>query len=176
MPDAGIELYPEGSKEPRKAAELRMSSAMFVSAKEPRVDQMAAFHRRRIICLVSIYGTHHNPTVWPDSSVYNPYRFDPDNPQQRSPLAYVPFSAGPRNCIGQSFAMAEMRVVVALTLLRFRLSVDRTRKVRRKPELILRTENGIWLNVEPLPPVGPQAPSREAQAPPLRAQAPPPKY
>ncbi|XP_021538846.1 cytochrome P450 4F22 isoform X1 [Neomonachus schauinslandi] len=105
-----------------------------------------------IICLVSIYGTHHNPTVWPDSKVYNPYRFDRDNPQQRSPLAYVPFSAGPRNCIGQSFAMAEMRVAVALTLLRFRLSVDRTRKVRRKPELILRTENGIWLNVEPLPP------------------------
>lgn len=57
-----------------------------------------------------------------------------------------------RNCIGQSFAMAEMRVAVALTLLRFRLSVDRTRKVRRKPELILRTESGIWLNVEPLPP------------------------
>uniref|UniRef100_A0A8C5L1N2 Cytochrome P450, family 4, subfamily f, polypeptide 39 n=1 Tax=Jaculus jaculus TaxID=51337 RepID=A0A8C5L1N2_JACJA len=105
-----------------------------------------------IICLVSIYGTHHNPTVWPDSKVYNPYRFDPEKPQQRSPLAFVPFSAGPRNCIGQSFAMAEMRVVVALTLLRFRLSVDRTRKVRRKPELILRTENGIWLNVEPLSP------------------------
>nr|KAF6400753.1 cytochrome P450 family 4 subfamily F member 22 [Rousettus aegyptiacus] len=73
-----------------------------------------------IICLVSIYGTHYNPTVWPDSKVYNPYRFDPDTPQQRSPLAFVPFSAGPRNCIGQSFAMAEMRVVVALTLLRSR--------------------------------------------------------
>lgn len=123
------------------------------------------------------------------SQVFNPYRFDPDAPQQRSPLAYVPFSAGPRwasragwreggtapgaggepgpcvlpgrrsprraphgrNCIGQSFAMAEMRVAVALTLLRFRLTVDRTRKVRRKPELILRTEGGIWLNVEPLP-------------------------
>ncbi|KAL6035197.1 hypothetical protein STEG23_026361 [Scotinomys teguina] len=158
-----------------------------------------------IICLLSIYGTHYNPLVWPDSkevnkwslgtlcsaliacndtgfalmdlevqtqgnrpinkiivetakcfkevkTVYNPYRFDPDIPQQRSPLAYVPFSAGPRNCIGQSFAMAEMRVVVALTLLRFRLSVDRTHKVRRRPELILRTENGIWLNVEPLSP------------------------
>lgn len=89
--------------------------------------------------------------MWPDSKVYNPYRFDPDNPQQRSPLAFVPFSAGPRNCIGQSFAMAEMRVVLALTLLRFRLSVDRTHKVRRKPELILRSESGIWLNVEPLP-------------------------
>ncbi|XP_036616191.1 cytochrome P450 4F22 [Trichosurus vulpecula] len=103
-----------------------------------------------IICLVSIYGTHHNPSVWPDSKVFNPYRFDPENPQQRSPLAYIPFSAGPRNCIGQSFAMSEMKVVVALTLLRFRLTVDRTKKVRRKPELILRTESGIWLNVEPL--------------------------
>lgn len=77
-----------------------------------------------------------------------------------------------RNCIGQSFAMAEMRVVVALTLLRFRLSVDRTRKVRRKPELILRTENGLWLNVEPLPsragvPRGPTEP--EVQAPPAQA-------
>ncbi|XP_007489762.1 ultra-long-chain fatty acid omega-hydroxylase isoform X1 [Monodelphis domestica] len=103
-----------------------------------------------IICLVSIYGTHYNPSVWPDSKVFNPYRFDPENSQQRSPLAFIPFSAGPRNCIGQSFAMSEMKVVVALTLLRFRLSVDRTKKVRRKPELILRTENGIWLNVEPL--------------------------
>ncbi|XP_074060412.1 ultra-long-chain fatty acid omega-hydroxylase isoform X2 [Macrotis lagotis] len=102
------------------------------------------------ICLVSIYGTHHNPSVWPDSKVFNPYRFDPENPQQRSPLAYIPFSAGPRNCIGQSFAMSEMKVVVALTLLRFRLTVDRTKKVRRKPELILRTESGIWLNVESL--------------------------
>ncbi|XP_044514488.1 cytochrome P450 4F22 [Gracilinanus agilis] len=102
------------------------------------------------ICLVSIYGTHYNPCVWPDSKVYNPYRFDPDNPQQRSPLAFIPFSAGPRNCIGQSFAMSEMKVVVALTLLRFRLTVDKTKKVRRKPELILRTEHGIWLNVEPL--------------------------
>ena len=37
--------------------------------------------------------------------------------------------------------MAEMRVAVALTLLRFRLSVDRTRKVRRKPELKLRLYN-----------------------------------
>ncbi|XP_048196643.1 ultra-long-chain fatty acid omega-hydroxylase [Perognathus longimembris pacificus] len=123
-----------------------------------------------IICLISIYGTHHNPTVWPDSKVYNPFRFDPDQPQQRSPLAYVPFSAGPRNCIGQSFAMAEMRVVVALTLLRFRLSVDRTRKVRRKPELILRTENGIWLNVEPLLRAAQDSGSGSAQGGPGHAQ------
>ncbi|XP_054859162.1 ultra-long-chain fatty acid omega-hydroxylase-like [Eublepharis macularius] len=105
------------------------------------------------ICLISIFGTHHNPDVWPEPEVYNPYRFDTEASQQQSPLAFMPFSAGPRNCIGQNFAMAEMKVVLALTLLRFRVKLDESRAVRRKPELILRAENGLWLWVEPLPAV-----------------------
>ncbi|KAL2763322.1 cytochrome P450 4F12, partial [Daubentonia madagascariensis] len=107
-----------------------------------------------VICLINILGTHHNPAVWPDPEVYDPSRFDPENIKDRSPLAFIPFSAGPRNCIGQTFAMAEMKVVLALTLLRFRVLPDRT-EPRRKPELILRAEGGLWLRVEPLS-AGPQ--------------------
>uniref|UniRef100_A0A2K6FLW4 Cytochrome P450 family 4 subfamily F member 153 n=1 Tax=Propithecus coquereli TaxID=379532 RepID=A0A2K6FLW4_PROCO len=102
-----------------------------------------------VICLISIFGTHHNPAVWPDPEVYDPSRFNPENVKERSPLAFVPFSAGPRNCIGQTFAMTEMKVVLALTLLRFRLLPDDT-EPRRKPEIILRAEGGLWLRVEPL--------------------------
>ncbi|XP_039192370.1 cytochrome P450 4F22 isoform X3 [Crotalus tigris] len=98
------------------------------------------------ICLISIFGTHHNPAVWPEPEVYNPYRFD----SAHHPLAFVPFSAGPRNCIGQNFAMAEMKVTLALTLLRFVVRLDESRPVRRKPELILRAENGLWLQMEPI--------------------------
>ncbi|XP_051026828.1 cytochrome P450 4F6 [Acomys russatus] len=101
------------------------------------------------ICVISIFGVHHNPSVWPDPEVYNPFRFDPENPQKRSPLAFIPFSAGPRNCIGQTFAMTEMKVALALTLLRFRILPD-DKEPRRKPELILRAEGGLWLRVEPL--------------------------
>ncbi|KAM4795545.1 ultra-long-chain fatty acid omega-hydroxylase-like isoform 1-T2 [Rhinophrynus dorsalis] len=104
------------------------------------------------ICLLSIFGTHHNPTVWPNPEVYDPYRFDPENKQERSSHAFVPFSAGPRNCIGQNFAMSEMKTVVALTLFHFNISIDETKTVRRKPELVLRAEGGLWLKMEPLKP------------------------
>uniref|UniRef100_A0A9L0IZW1 Uncharacterized protein n=1 Tax=Equus asinus TaxID=9793 RepID=A0A9L0IZW1_EQUAS len=107
-----------------------------------------------VICLISIFGTHHNPSVWPDPEVYDPFRFDPENTKERSPLAFIPFSAGPRNCIGQTFAMTEMKVVLALTLLRFRVR-PAGEEPRRKPELILRAEGGLWLRVEPLS-AGPQ--------------------
>ncbi|XP_076216861.1 ultra-long-chain fatty acid omega-hydroxylase isoform X2 [Aptenodytes patagonicus] len=106
-----------------------------------------------IICLMSIYGTHHNPDVWPEPQVYNPLRFSLENSQGRSPLAFIPFSAGPRNCIGQNFAMAELKVVAALTVARFTIRLDAGRPPRRKPELILRTEDGLWLLLEPLPEV-----------------------
>uniref|UniRef100_A0A8C6FV90 Phylloquinone omega-hydroxylase CYP4F2-like n=1 Tax=Moschus moschiferus TaxID=68415 RepID=A0A8C6FV90_MOSMO len=105
-----------------------------------------------VICLISIFGTHHNPSVWPDPEVMNPRR--------RSPLAFIPFSAGPSpdsfhwNCIGQTFALTEMKVVLALSLLRFRFLPDKE-EPRRKPELILRAESGLWLQVEPLR-AGPQ--------------------
>ncbi|XP_021041529.1 cytochrome P450 4F6-like isoform X3 [Mus caroli] len=100
-------------------------------------------------CVISIFGVHHNPEVWPDPEVYDPFRFDPENPQKRSPLAFIPFSAGPRNCIGQTFAMSEMKVALALTLLRFRV-LPGDKEPRRKPELILRAEGGLWLRVESL--------------------------
>ncbi|KAL2078541.1 hypothetical protein ACEWY4_026226 [Coilia grayii] len=109
------------------------------------------------ICLVSIYGTHHNPTVWPDPDVYDPMRFE--NLNGSSPYAFIPFSAGPRNCIGQKFAMAEMRVAVALTLRRFRLTLGGP-EARRLYTLVMRAEGGIHLRLEPLdPPLSPTSPA-----------------
>uniref|UniRef100_F7ARH8 Cytochrome P450 family 4 subfamily F member 127, pseudo n=1 Tax=Equus caballus TaxID=9796 RepID=F7ARH8_HORSE len=106
-----------------------------------------------VICIISIFGTHHNPSVCPDPEVYDPFCFDPENIKER-PLAFIPFSAGPRNCIGQTCAMTEMKVVLALMLLRFRV-LPAGEEPRRKPELILRAEGGLWLRVEPLS-AGPQ--------------------
>ena len=73
---------------------------------------------------MTIFGMHRHPDVWERPLVFDPDRFSLENSAKRHPYAFVPFAAGPRNCIGQSLAMDELKTVISHVLLRFRLTVD----------------------------------------------------
>ena len=52
--------------------------------------------------MLLIYAMHHNPRIFPDPYTFKPERFFQGESVARHPFAYVPFSAGPRNCIGNN--------------------------------------------------------------------------
>jgi cytochrome P450 len=75
------------------------------------------------LVLLSFYGVHHNPQVWDQPEIFNPERFTPEAAAQRHPFAYVPFSAGPRKCAGDEFALLEGPLIIAMLLQRYTITL-----------------------------------------------------
>ena len=90
------------------------------------------------------YIIHRQEDCWENPEEFIPERHVADEGvEPRNAYALVPFSAGPRNCIGQKFAILEEKCVVAMVLRKLKLTVVKDQKIDLFPALISRPEFGI---------------------------------
>jgi cytochrome P450 len=92
------------------------------------------------------YVLHHDERWFPEPERFDPERFAPGRVEAIPPYAYVPFGAGPRVCIGNTFAMLEMTLILATILRQFHPTLAPGQgKPRRLVQMSLRPEGGLRL-------------------------------
>ncbi|XP_023235118.1 cytochrome P450 4C1-like [Centruroides sculpturatus] len=98
---------------------------------------------------ICIHAIHHNHSVYENPELFDPDRFLPENFKKLHPYGFLPFSAGPRNCLGFKLAMVEMKTILANVLRNFKVySLDPQEKIVTSAEVLLRPISGIRMRVE----------------------------
>ncbi len=97
---------------------------------------------------ISPYFLHRNTDFWPDPEQYDPERFTEQAVKEQHKQAYIPFSAGPRRCIGDFFATVEMQMHVGLMARHFRLEYVEQPPLELAPEINMRNKQPIQLKLK----------------------------
>lgn len=100
------------------------------------------------LVIICAYAVHRLASLWPEPEAFRPERFDPGKEQQKNKFAFLPFGAGPRMCMGMSFAMIESQIILGTLLSRFRIRVENAAEIRPKPKVTLRTDRPVFLRLE----------------------------
>jgi cytochrome P450 len=100
------------------------------------------------IILTSQWITHRDPRWHPDPLRFDPERWTPQARASRPKFSYFPFGAGPRQCIGESFAWMEGVLLLASIARNWRFSIVPQTKVELMPLITLRPKHGMKLVVD----------------------------
>jgi cytochrome P450 len=95
------------------------------------------------ILLLSQYAMHRHPRFWANPEIFDPERFSRTRSKTRHRYAYFPFGGGPRQCIGDHFAMTEAQLILATIAQRYTLELLPGHPVAPDPLVTLRPRYGM---------------------------------
>jgi cytochrome P450 len=107
-------------------------------------DEVGGYHvpAGSLVFLIP-FVVHRRPRLWPSPEHFDPERFTPERIAERPRFAYIPFGGGPRQCIGNQFALLELQLILATVARRFQVRVVEGSRVQPEPLITLRPKPGI---------------------------------
>lgn len=98
---------------------------------------------------VIMHAIHRHPEYWPDPERFDPNRFRPEAVQGRHPLAWMPFGAGQRLCIGKEFALMEGQFILARILAKYDVRPAYQAKIGAALGTTWRPDGGVMGRISP---------------------------
>ncbi len=126
---------------------MRLFPPLWAFPRQAIAEDVLGGHRvaRRGVIAVVPWLTHRLPAFWPHPERFEPERFAPERTRERPRWAYLPFGGGPRQCIGEDFAMTEAVLALAMTAQRYRVTLVPDRAVVPEVRTTLRPRSGLWV-------------------------------
>lgn len=126
---------------------LRLYPPSWMITREALADDVIAGYpiRRGAQLLISSYGVHHAPELWPDPERFHPERFLDGRDRPR--FTWFPFGGGPRICLGDQYALTEMQLVLARIAQRCTLALAPGTRIAARAQIGLRPRDPLRLIV-----------------------------
>lgn len=136
--EEAMRLYPPAPSINREAIE----SEMFTFQNGDKVEI-----EKGTTLLVMPWTLHRNRIFWENPNAFVPSRFWPENRGNIDRYQYLPFGAGPRICIGATFALQEAVIALALLMKEFRFDATPSLAPWPVQKLTVQPQNGLPMNV-----------------------------
>jgi cytochrome P450 len=112
-------------------------------------DTIGGYHiKPGQLIAIMVLTLHRHPDFWANPDVFDPERFSPDAEKGRHPLAWMPFGAGQRQCIGKDFAMMEGTLILSRFAQRYRVVSTDKPAPQFAFSSTLSAKDGIWVKIE----------------------------
>ena len=144
-----LEAMPYLEKVLKESMRILPSVALFGRQSIEPVTISGCTIPKNSLMLIAPWTLHHRADIYPEPEKFDPERFSDERQDSIPRFAYLPFSEGPRVCIGRAFAMMQMRINLAMLLQRYRLKLVEGYQFEPAFQFNARPKHGLPMQLEP---------------------------